>query len=125
MKKIDQNKIEKDKQLSKLLNETRIESGENLKFRIMQQIATEKALTTKKVYSNTNSTLKGIISVLFIMYTLIICLLAVTYLSNGLEALKSLQLQLSIISIASICSVFGLIMAYDEKRRSKNKHRIK
>ena len=37
-----------DNQLKEILTETKIKAGENLKYRIMQQIETEKALAPQK-----------------------------------------------------------------------------
>lgn len=117
MKKMDRHITKEDKLFREIITETQIEAGDNLKFRIMQQITTEESLIKKQKVINTCSTLKSVLVVLGGMYTFILCIILGSYVLYGESSLKSLGLQLSIISIASICSFLCFIFVYDERRR--------
>ena len=59
-----------DDKIKDLLSGTKIKAGENLKFRIMQQIETENALSRKKV-TNTRPILGNMLTIFGVMYLLI------------------------------------------------------
>lgn len=117
MEKADKNKIQADK-FRELLANTKVEAGDNLKFRIMQQIETEKALSPHKVKSSV-PLLKNMLSIFGVMYALIAIVLLAVYVMYGKAALESFSLSLIVIAIASVCSVFGMLTLFDEKRRNK------
>jgi len=113
------NNIE-DKQFKKILSETKLTAGDNLKFRIMQQIETEKALS-KKESKNSFSILDNMFSIFGVMYAIIAIVAGTIYFSAGKEAVESTYTYLTIILIVSVCSMFWMISLYDEKRRKKSR----
>lgn len=119
MEKDIRNNIQ-DKRFRDLLSGTKLEASDNLKFRIMQQIETEKALSKQKT-SKTRSGFGNILSILVIMYSLIAVLAISVYLTSGSEALKSPSLYMPLILITSVCSVFLLISTFDDRRHYKHK----
>ena len=113
-----QNKPLPDDPLKDLLSGTRLKAGENLKYRIMQQIETEKALSPRKIKSSTPS-IGSMFSIFGVMYLLIAIIGGGVYLTGGQEALKSATFFLPIMLVASVCSLFWMISVYDDRRRSK------
>jgi len=118
MNKNDMN-IQDDK-LKELLSGTRMKAGENLKFRIMQQIQTEAAFTRKKKASP-NPLIGNMLSIFGVMYALIALVGVGVYFMGGRSALESALFFLPVIMIASVCGMFWMISAYDDKRRSRQK----
>lgn len=119
MEKDIKNNIE-DSQFRELLSGTKLEASDNLKFRIMQQIETEKALSKQKA-SKARSGFGGILSILGVMYSLIGILGIFVYFTYGTEALVSPSLYMPLILITSVCSVFLLISTFDDRRHYKQK----
>ncbi|MFV0535869.1 MAG: hypothetical protein ACK5M3_00690 [Dysgonomonas sp.] len=110
-----------DDKLKDLLFGTNVKAGENLKYRIMQQIETEKALSHKKV--NSSRPLVGnTITILGVIYILIAIVGVSTFFTGGKEALNSISFLAPIILIASAGSIFWMISVFDERRRSKHKN---
>jgi len=119
MEEMNKNSIE-DKQFRKLLSGTRMEASDNLKFRIMQQIETEKALSREKS-KNSFSALKNMLSVFGVMYAIIAIVGLGIYLMYGKEGIESTSTYMIVILIASVCSMFWMVSVFDEKRRSQNR----
>lgn len=113
-----QNKPLPDDPFKDLLSGTRLKAGENLKYRIMQQVETEKALLPQKVKSN-RPLVSSMFSTFGVMYLLIAMIGFGVYLTGGQSALESAAFFLPVILIASVCSFFWMISAYDDRRRSK------
>lgn len=109
-----------DDKFSELLSGTKMKAGVNLKFRIMQQIETEKALSRKKK-TDTSPLIGNMLSIFGIMYALIAIVGLGVYFSGGKNALESVTFFIPIILIASVCSMFWMISTYDDRRRSKQK----
>lgn len=110
-----------DDQIRKLFSSAKVKAGENLKYRIMQQIETEHAFSVKKANSKNLLPLIGnMLSVFGIMYALIIFVGIGVFLMGGIEALKSLTFLVPVIMISSVCGLFWMISAYDDKRRFKH-----
>lgn len=103
-------------QLRSLFSETKDHASENLKYRIMQQIQTEAALS-RKITENKGSVFSAILPVLGIMYLIVAVILLIVYLVYGSEALYSSTVYVPVLSVASVCSIYLLISAFDEKRR--------
>lgn len=118
MKEVDRNEIE-DKQFRKILTDTKQTAGENLKFRIMQQIETEKALSRKEAKSSF-SALNNMFVVFGAMYAIIAIIVGSIYFSAGKEAVESTYTYLIVALVASVCSMFWMISLYDERRRNKS-----
>ncbi|MFV0419801.1 MAG: hypothetical protein ACK5KT_13855 [Dysgonomonas sp.] len=120
MKKDDIN-MHEDK-FSEFLSGTKMKAGENLKFRIMQQIETEKALSKNKKV-DTSPLIGNMLSIFGVMYVLIAIVGVSIYFSGGKSALESVTFFIPVILIASVCSMFWMISTYDDRRRSKQKER--
>jgi len=97
---------------------TKIKTGENLKYRIMQQIETEKSLSSKKV-KNSIPLIGNMLSVFGVMYILIALTGIGVYLTGGKGALESITFFLPVMLIALVCNIFWMISTYDDQRRSK------
>lgn len=106
-----------DNQIRELLSETKISANENLKFRIMQQIETERSLA-KGNLEKSSLRVKSLLSVFGGIYGVIILLIALVYFTYGIETLTSMPVLVTIVSIASIGSVLWMILVFDEKRRT-------
>ncbi len=110
-----------DESIRKLFSGTKIKAGENLKYRIMQQIETESALSAKKSKSKSLFPLiENMLSVFGVMYALIALVAIGVILMRGTEALQSLVFFVPVIMIASVCGLFLMISVYDDKRRLKH-----
>ena len=118
---MDKNKMhEQDDAIRKLFSRTTIHAGENLKYRIMQQIETESLFSVKKAENkNTVASIKSMLSVFGVMYALIAIVGIGTYMTGGIEALKSAAFFAPIILISSVCCLFLMISIFDDKLRSK------
>jgi Trk-type K+ transport system membrane component len=106
-----------DDKLKDLLAGTNVKAGENLKYRIMQQIETEKALSRKKVRSS-RPLVGNTITTLGIIYILIAIVGTSAFFTGG----KEVSFFASSILIASAGSIFWMISVFDERRRSKHKN---
>jgi predicted lipid-binding transport protein (Tim44 family) len=110
-----------DDKLKELLSGTKLKAGENLKYRIMQQIQTEQALQ-HKMQKTARPAVGNMLSIFGIMYALIALVGVGTYFMVGGEnMLKSVAFFLPVILIASVCGVFWMITSYDDGRRSRQK----
>jgi len=109
-----------DEKIKELLSGTKVNAGENLKFRIMQQIETEKALSRQRK-PDTRPLISNMLSVFGIMYVLIALVGVGIYFTGGRSALESVAFFVPVILIASVCSMFWMISAYDDRRHSKQK----
>lgn len=107
-----------DSQFRDFISGTKLEASDNLKFRIMQQIETEKAFSRKQA-SKIRPGFGNILSILGVMYSLIGVLGIFVYFTYGIETLKSPSLYMPLILIASACSVFLLISTFDDRRHYK------
>lgn len=107
-----------DNQLKEILTETKIKAGENLKYRIMQQIETEKALAPQKT-KNSIPLIGNMFSIFGIMYALIAVIGIGVYFTGGKNALESMTFALPVMLIASVCCIFWMISTFDDQRRSK------
>ena len=109
-----------DDKIREFFSESKIKAGENLKYRIMQQIETESAFAAKKSKSKAMMPLIGnTVLVFFVMYMLIILTGVGVYLTGGMEAMNSLTFFVPVIMISLVCSMFWMISVYDDKRRFK------
>ncbi len=109
-----------DEKLKELFSGTKIKADEKLKFRIMQQIETEKNLIPKKSPSS-RPIVKNMLSIFGIMYALIALVGLALYTKGGESALNSLTFFLPVILICCVCSVFWMLSNYDDYRRSRQK----
>lgn len=116
------NKIDKqnDDQLRNLFSGTKERAGENLKYRIMQQIETETSLSRKNVKEK-GFVFSTIFPILGVMYGVVGGILLIVYLLYGSNALLSSSVYIPVLSIVSVCSVYLFISAFDEKRHKGSK----
>ncbi|MDR2953900.1 MAG: hypothetical protein LBV43_02330 [Prevotella sp.] len=111
-----------DEKFRELFSGTKIGASENLKFRIMHQIEAEKALSSKK-RTNVQPLISNMLSIFGVMYLLIAVVGLTIYLNGGKSALESVTFFIPVILIASVCGMFWMISIYDDRRRSKQKHK--
>lgn len=108
----------KDDKFRDIFAGTKIKAGENLKYRIMQQIETEKSLSPQKAKSSI-PLIGNMLSIFSIMYALIVATGIGVYLTEGKDALASMTFLLPVMFIALVCNIFWMISVYDDRRRSK------
>ena len=109
--------------MRKLFAGTKIKAGENLKYRIMQQVETESIFAAKKSKNRSVVPFIGNMLLVFgVMYALIIIYGISVYLTGGLKELESVTFFIPVIMIASVCVFFWMISACDDKRRLKHTH---
>lgn len=107
-----------DDKLKALLSGTKIKASDNLKFRIMQQINTEKALSRKKA-TQSRPVLSNMFTVFGIMYAIIAVIGFGIYSSAGMEGLSSTSFYIPVILVSSICAMYWTITSLDDRRQSK------
>lgn len=122
--KNNNNNIMQDDKLKDLLSGTKIKAGENLKYRIMQQIQTENALVSqKKKEKKINIQIKTILTLIVVMYTLILGIAGLVYLSMGKDALFAPEFIMAATFITVITAVIGTISYIDTNLRvTKKRH---
>lgn len=115
----NENKINKksEGQLRNFFSGTKERAGENLRYRIMQQIETESALSRKNIKAK-SSVFSTIFPILGIMYGVVGAIVLTVYLLYGAQVLSSSSVYIPIISVVSVFSVYLLISAFDEKRQN-------
>lgn len=109
-----------DDKFKELLSGTKIKASDNLKYRIMHQIETEKALSPKKEM-NPRSLITSMVTIFGIMYVLIIIVGIYAYSTLGKTAFESAAFFIPVILISSVCVVFWMISTYDDSRKTKRK----
>ena len=119
---MEKDKINKqDEDLRKIFAGTKVRASENLKYRIMQQIETESVFAEKKAASkNIVCSIRGVVSVLGVMYALISLVCIGVFLTGGVEAFTSLEYFIPVIMISLVCCTFLLITVFDDKRHYKS-----
>ncbi len=102
---------------------TKIQAPENLGYRIMQQIETEKALTPQKLKRSTTKRdiLTDFRSIFGTMYVLLFVLSLLTIIFVGKEAILSSQYILTALLIVMTLSSFWALTRLDDYLRKKKK----
>lgn len=109
-----------DEQIRKLFSGTQLKAGENLKYRIMQQIETESVLVGKKAKGKSVMPLiNSMVSVFGVMYALIGIIAVGVFFAGGKSALESVTFFIPVLMVATICILFLMISVFDDKRRDK------
>jgi membrane-associated HD superfamily phosphohydrolase len=114
----------KDAQLRNLFAASKITAGENLKYRIMQQLQTESMLLLRPIQVKERKTNRQIVNLLVIAgiaYLLIAIVIGFFYMSFETGIFSLPEFYLTILFIIGVSSVFGLISYYDEKLRTNVK----
>lgn len=109
-----------DRKLRDILSGTKIEASNNLRFRVMQQIETEKILIGKKSQSSF-SVLKNMLSIFGTMYAVIGVIAVGLYFNYGQESLETPYLYWVAILVTFICVMFWVLSVFDEKRRTEKR----
>ena len=122
--KINNNMSSKDDEvIRQLMQASKKEAPENLKYRIMNQIETEAALTRKQqpAAKPTTNPLRSFWAVFGIMYIVIILLSAHAYFTKGADYLLSGPFIGTIALISGVFSLFWLTTKVDEWYRDRKK----
>lgn len=111
--------------IREMMQTAKAEAPENLKYRIMHQIETEKALTPPKGNNRqeTGNVLKEFGSIFGTMYAVLAVMIAAAYFLFGKEFLLSSQFLGSVILVASIFSLLWLISRLDSLLKEKKRIR--
>lgn len=106
-----------------MMQGTKLKASDNLKYRIMQQIETEQALTPSKISDRKESgnILKEFGSIFGTMYGVLAVMIAATYFLFGQEYLFSPQFLGTVILVASVFSLLWLISRLDSHLQRKKK----
>jgi hypothetical protein len=108
-----------DEKFKKLFSDTIIKAQENLKYRILQQIETEKIfLKEKKKIKNEAPLLRNALSVLGVMYAIIAFIAAGFYYYEGSNALLSSSFFMMVLLVFTISASFILISIFDEHKKT-------
>lgn len=112
-----------DEIIRRMMQSTKIQAPENLKYRIMQQIETEKALTPQKQKKESpkGDMLTDFRSIFGTMYGLLFILSMLTVFFGGKEAILSPQYILTALLIVITLSSFWALTRLDAYLRRKKK----
>lgn len=107
--------------IREMMQTAKRKAPENLKYRIMQQIETEKALTPVKINSRKEpgNILKEFGSIFGTMYAVLAVMIGATYFVFGQEYLLSPQFLGAALLVASAFSLLWLITRIDSHLRKK------
>lgn len=107
--------------IREMIQSAKRKAPENLKYRIMQQIETEKALTPVKINSRKEpgNILKEFGSIFGTMYAVLAMMIGATYFVFGQEYLLSPQFLGAALLVASAFSLLWLITRIDSHLRKK------
>lgn len=106
-------------ELKQLMKGSKLKASENLKYRIIQQIESEKALSKNKESLKPSPIFGNMFAIFGVMYGLIIGLGIMFYISGGMEQILSGQFIIIAGMIASISGFFWLITVFDDRRHEK------
>ena len=112
-----------DAMIRQMMRESQMEAPENLRYRIMQQIETEAALTRQPqpAAKRDVNPLRSFWSVFGVMYVVLALIAGVIYFTEGVEVLLSLPTVLSMVLVAGVFSVYWLMLWVEERLREKRK----
>lgn len=111
-----------DEKIKSLLLGTKISASDNLKYRIMQQIESEKALARKNVkVPQRESVLGNFFSIYGVVYAIIAVFAAGLYFTSGKDSLMSSSFFGVAILVVVVGSAFLAITMIDNRRFLKKK----
>ena len=122
----DKNSRKDDESIRSLMQASKKEAPENLKYRIMHQIETEAALSREQKAPATASTnpLKSFWSIYGIMYAVIALIVGVSYFFKGEKYLLSTEFLSIILLISFVFTIIWMMTKVEEQYRQKhNKHK--
>jgi hypothetical protein len=102
--------------LGQLMSGTKLQASDNLKYRIMQQIETEKSLSRQNGQGSF-SPLRSMFSVFGVVYLVLIALVAGIYFILGKDALVSSTTCLAVLMITFVGGLFWMFSIFDDRRR--------
>lgn len=107
--------------IRKMVQTAKTKAPDNLKYRIMRQIETEKALAPSKVNSlkESGNVLKEFGSIFGTMYAVLAVMIAAAYFLFGEQYLLTPQFLGSALLVASVFSLLWLISRLDSHLRKK------
>lgn len=110
--------------IRQLMQSTKKQAPENLKYRVMQQIETEKALTPQKTAPKKvrENTLKDFKTIFGVMYALLFAFSLFTLIFEGKDAIASTQFILVATLIFVVSGAFWGITRLDAYVRGKRKN---
>lgn len=112
----DKNNIpNQDDLMRQMMQTTKQKAPKNLKYRIMQQIETENALTRKKVpvKKEQGRILRELIGIFGVMYAVLMAVVGGAYFLKGKDFVLSPEFLWMVVLIAFVFSVFWLISRLD------------
>lgn len=112
-----------DELIRQLIRSAKKQAPENLKYRIMQQINTENALTPKPapIKKRTENVLRDFINIFGTMYALLALLTGIAYLSKDENFLLSPEFLGVVLLVTVVASTFWFFTRLDAKIRQKQK----
>ena len=125
MKESNINKRKEELWMKSMIESSRKEPSENLSYRIMHQIETEKALspTKPKTIKQIENSLNDFWNVFGLMYLVLFLVGGYFYLQGGREALFSETFIWTGVTISSVFSLYFLIITFDNSRQKTKKER--
>ena len=121
-----QKNIDKDDALIRsLLQTNRQQAPANLKYRILQQIETEKAIISDKPLPQkaSRNVMREFFTIFGIMYAALALLIGTAYLTGGYALIRSSQFIWTIILVAFIFSLIWFMIGLDAFLRERNRNR--
>ena len=121
-----QKNIDKDDALIRsLLQTNRQQAPDNLKYRILQQIETEKAMTSDKPLPTKaqRNVVREFVTIFGIMYAALAFLIGAAYLIGGSALIQSTLFFWTIILVAFIFSMIWLITCLDAFLHERHRNR--
>ncbi|NLY24811.1 MAG: hypothetical protein GX042_07370 [Bacteroidales bacterium] len=119
-----ENRIEKEERIIRQMMQPQMKKApENLKFRIMHQIETEKALMPqkKKRKRESGNLLREMGAIFGTMYAVIAAMVIGAYLLQGEDFLLSPQFIGPVVLVASVFSLFWLMTRLDDYLKERRK----
>ncbi len=121
------NNLQEEELMRELIRSGKTQASENLKCRIMQQIQTEQALTsrTESLAPKRQESIWGEFKTIFgIMYAVLAVVAAGTFFLKGKEFFLSVQFWNIVIVVASVFSIFWMITCLDSHLREKKEKKL-
>lgn len=119
-----ENSIEREEKIIRQMMQSEMKKApENLKFRVMHQIETEKALTPqkKKAKKESGPLLKEMGVIFGTMYAVVAAMVIGAYLLQGSEFLLTPQFIGPVVLVASVFSFYWLMTRLEDYMKEKKK----
>lgn len=122
---MQKNMDNEDALIRSLLQTNRQQAPANLKYRILQQIETEKAIISDKSLPQkaARNVMREFVTIFGIMYAALALLIGTAYLTGGYALIRSSQFIWTIILVAFIFSLIWFTIGLDAFLRERNRNR--